>query len=81
MTGGDGSHLRITAQGGQTGQIGGVISGDVPSYTVEFPDGTVHTFAHRYSRPRPVSGVSHDFTDVVWDVGSSEGTNASSIVR
>ncbi|MGH7410655.1 MAG: RHS repeat domain-containing protein, partial [Candidatus Methylomirabilis sp.] len=53
---GDGSHLRLTAIPDNT---------DPTSYTVEFPDGTTHTFSKKIPRPVPTpAGSSYDFTNL-----------------
>jgi len=51
----DGSHIRIQSQGSPP-----------TSYTVEFPDGSRHTFGHSFQAPRPTSGASFDFTELSW---------------
>src|SRR5215813_11292164 len=56
----DGTHLRITA----------IPNPQSPtSYKVEFPDGTVQTFAHPFNPPRPTAGTSPDLSEL--DVGET----------
>lgn len=50
----DGSRLRIKALPNITTPT---------SYTVEFPDGTVHTFGQQLAAPNPQAGSSPDFTE------------------
>lgn len=58
----DGSHLRVTTY---------FAGSQVDHYTVELPNGNLHTFAHRYLGPTPVSGTSYDFSDYTdWGVNT-----------
>ena len=52
----DGSHVRITPQGSPA-----------TSYTVDFPDGSRHTFANKFDTPHALNGTSSpDFTELGW---------------
>lgn len=42
----------------------------INSFEVDFPDGTIHVFGHRYNRPW--KSVSYDFSDVLWQDRASE---------
>ena len=57
----DGSHLRTTS-----------ISSPTPSFTVEFPDGTLETFSHQYAPPDTIGGSSVDFSNL--DTGEAVQT-------
>jgi hypothetical protein len=54
----DGSHLRLTLLSNPT------------SYTVEFPDGSIHKFAHAYTAPAGTTPSTFDFRNWWGDVGS-----------
>ena len=69
----DGGRHGVAAGGGVTGPDTRLrITPIALGYKVEFPDGTVQFFEHRFKAPRPTTGTSPDFADRPFGVTPSE---------